>query len=223
MRPLLGAVLVVFGAAMTITAAGRGGAYRVGPWPGLSMRGAAVLLGCAALLGGVDVLLGPLHAAVPDLALATVGVCAPMLLATRVVYAPGAASAACGAYLMPRSLLSLVDGSVELPPLWLVGALCFDVALWLRRDDLAWLRGRVRPGRRVRLGRRVRARTRTPGRSRAALAGAVFAVAMAAVQPPFAVLLDGVVARWSAADVLSAAALAMVACSALAAAIVRKP
>src|SRR5260370_32640221 len=112
------------------------GPYRLGPWPGLTPRGAGVLIGCALLIGLAQTLLGPPGTAVPDLPLLGLTALLPMALATRIVRAPGAASAACGAYLMPRALLSLAQPGLELPPLLLVPAVAFDLALWLQRGDL---------------------------------------------------------------------------------------
>ncbi|HET6317893.1 MAG TPA: hypothetical protein VFG86_15675, partial [Chloroflexota bacterium] len=69
-----------------------------------------------------------------------------------------------GAYLLPRTLLSLLLG-VPLPLLLLAPAMAFDLIVWLRRDDLPRRRNRWR--RRVRQPRELHA-------SRLALATAVF-------------------------------------------------
>ena len=114
------------------------GPYRVGPWPGLTPTGALILLGCAVLLAAVaETVVGSPRRALPDLPILAVGTLVPMLLGTRIVRAPGAASAICGAYLMPRTLISLVEPRLEPPPLLLVPALAFDLALWARAADLA--------------------------------------------------------------------------------------
>jgi hypothetical protein len=123
-----------------VARAGGSGRYRAGPWPGLAPAGAGVLLGCALLLAGGQLVSGDdPRAPLPDLPLlAVLGLC-PLVLATRLVGAPGVASAVCGAYLLPRALLSLVDPSIAPPPLLLVPALAFDVSAWLRAGDLATL------------------------------------------------------------------------------------
>jgi hypothetical protein len=79
-------------------------------------------------------------------------------------------------------MVSLFDPSIELPPLLLVPALAFDLAAWLRRDDLVaiWRVWPRWPARRLlkRLERPVRP-------LRAAFAGAVFGVVLALVEPGF--------------------------------------
>ena len=149
------------------------GPYRAGPWPGLTLRGAAVLLGCAALLALELAVTGSPHQAWPDLVLLGVTALLPLLVATNVTQMPGAAAAVCGAYLLPRSLLSLAQPQIELPPLLLIPALVFDLSWWLRE----------RPSRK---------RRRTPRprltRWRAALAGGLFGVVLCAVEPAFELL-----------------------------------
>ena len=146
------------------------GPYRVGPWPGLSASGAVVLLLCAIALGAFESAFD--WQSLPVLAITAL---APIALATRIVNTPGAASAVCGAYLLPRTLLTLAKPEIPLPP-WLFPAVfAFDLALWLRRSDvrLPWRRrGRSRQLRRVRW-------------ARAAIAGAVFGLVLSFVQPPF--------------------------------------
>lgn len=188
-----------------------GGPYRTGPWPGLSPRGAGLLLACALLLGGGQLVLNAPHQALPDLPLLTILACAPLALATRVLLAPGAASAVCGAYLLPRTLLSLVDPTIEPPPLLLIPAVAFDLTAWLRPSDLIgltriWPRKRPTWHRRDRLPRRLRP-------WRAAAAGAVFGAVLAAVEPPFAILLGGDPAAWSGLPMLVATACGVVGCA----------
>jgi hypothetical protein len=136
------------------------GPYRVGPWPGLSPSGAIVLIGCALLLAVIDVggwwylLLVPLG------------------IATRVVSAPGAASAVCGAYLLPRALLSLVQPAVPLPPLLIIASMAFDLAWWLRAGDI--------PRRRSKWLKRPKIE-RTPTALRGAIAGGLFGAVLSAV------------------------------------------
>jgi len=176
------------------------GPYRLGPWPGLTPRGGGVLVGCAALMGLAQTLLGPPRTAVPDLPLLGLTALLPMALATRIVRAPGAASAVCGAYLMPRALLSLAQPGLELPPLLLVPAVAFDLALWLRRGDLA----RLVPRRNARWRKRARPTHRTLNVLRAAIAGAVFGLILALVEPPFALFLGADAATWSGQNLLLA-------------------
>ena len=144
------------------------GPYRVGPWPGLTPNGGIVLLSCAVVLGVLDLL-------VDSRSLPVLGICAlaPMAVATRVVNTPGAASAVCGAYLLPRSLFTLANPGAELPPLLLIPTVAFDLALWLRRSDMRW------PWRKRRRSREER----TVTWPRAASAGALFGVALSALQP----------------------------------------
>jgi hypothetical protein len=119
------------------------------------------LLGCAALL------------AVAELSEWRLLMLVPMAIGTRVVNAPGAASAICGAYLLPRTLLSLVQPGLPLPPLLLIPSMAFDVTLWLRAADFRLVRPPWRKRPKVH---------RTPTRLRGALAGAVFGVTLAAVE-----------------------------------------
>jgi hypothetical protein len=65
------------------------------------------------------------------------------VLATWLVRMPGAASAVSGAYLLPRTLLSVIDPGLPLPPLLLIPAMVFDVLVWLQWPDLS----RLWPGR----------------------------------------------------------------------------
>jgi hypothetical protein len=203
--------LVLVGGLGTWRVARAGRPYRRGPWPGLSVHGAGLLLGCALLLGGGLLVLNSPSRALPDLPILTIVACAPLALATRFSAAPGAASAVCGAYLLPRTLLSLVDPTVDPPPLLLVPAVAFDLTAWLRPSDLAGLL-RIWPRKRS----AWRARDRRPRRLRrwrAAAAGAMFGAVLAAVEPPFAVLLGGDRALWSGTPLLAAAAYSALGCA----------
>jgi hypothetical protein len=205
MHPILGlALLGVAGWAMRALARGAPG-FRAGPWPGLTGRGAGVLLVCSAMLLGCELVVGLPGRAWPDLVwLSLVGV-VPVLLGTAVVRAPGCASAVCGVYLMGRSLAALVEPSLELPPLLLPGAVACDLVVWLRRSDFR------RPSRAV-----WRRRSRAPRQvttSRAALGGAAFGVVLALVEPPFAVLLGSDPSGWSADQVGLAGGVAGLACA----------
>lgn len=188
------------------------GPFRVGPWPGLSPRGGAVLLVCALLLGIASAVTGDPRRALPDLPLLGVTSMMPMLLATRIVRAPGAASAVCGAYLMPRTLVSLVDPTLAPPPLLLIPAAAFDLTLWLRRADLARLAS-LWP-RRDRIWRkRPPKAVRSLEWWRSACAGGVFGLVLSAVEPAFAVLLGADSSVWAGSELVLAAALGVIGCA----------
>ena len=172
--------------------------YRAGPWPGLTPRGAAVLLGCAALLALGATLVGSPQRPWPDLVWLSIASLVPLALATRVTCMPGAAAAACGAYLLPRTLLSLIVPDLAPPPLLLVPAIAFDVSVWLRSSDLRTLRD-TWPGARPRWRKRVRT-SRTISALRAGVAGAVFGLVLAAIVPPWAVVLGGDASVWSGSE-----------------------
>ena len=161
-------LLALVGGLATWWLARGGGPYRLGPWPGLSPRGAGLLLACAVLLAAGQLVLGPPQQPLPDLAQLAVVTLAPLALATRIVVAPGVASAVCGAYLLPRALVSLANSGVELPPPLIVPAMLFDLAVWLRRGDIRLPRWRQGWRRKTRI-----IRTITPWR--AAIGGAVLA------------------------------------------------
>lgn len=144
------------------------GPYRTGPWPGLTGSGAVALLLCAIVLGAFESAFD--WRSPPILAITAL---APMAVAARIVNAPGAATAVCGAYLLPRTLVTLARPDLELPPWLLPSVFAFDLALWLRGSDLRW------PWRKRRRLRQERVVTW----SRAAYAGAVFGLVLAAVQP----------------------------------------
>jgi hypothetical protein len=188
------------------------GRYRAGPWPGLTATGAAVLLGCAILLGAVQLTLGNPRRALPDLPILGATSLVPLLLGTRIVRAPGAASAICGAYLMPRTLISLVQPALDPPPLLLVPALVFDLGLWARGADLARLI-RAWP-RRDRIWRkRPPPVDRRSGRWRAAFAGGLYGLVLSMVEPPFALLYGADPSGWTPADLAQAAGLAVAGCA----------
>ena len=188
------------------------GPYRVGPWPGLTPTGAFILLGCAVLLAAVaETVVGSPRRALPDLPILAVGTLVPMLLGTRIVRAPGAASAICGAYLMPRTLISLVEPRLEPPPLLLVPALAFDLALWARAADLARI-ANAWPRREHRWRKRPRPSRRRLDWWRAALAGGVYGLVLSVVEPPFATLYGADPSSWIPADVRLAGSLAVVGC-----------
>jgi hypothetical protein len=164
------------------------GPYRAGPWPGLTASGARVLFGGALLLGIGQILIGSPRSALPDLPVLGVTALFPIAIAMRMIRAPGVGSAVCGAYLLPRTLLSLFQPGLELPPLLLAPALAFDAA-WLLPPTT---------------------------RMRAAIAGGLFGLLLAVVEPPFAIFLGGDPALWSGASTLVAGAATVVACAVVA-------
>jgi hypothetical protein len=182
--------------------------YRAGPWPGLTARGAYVLLGCALVLGVLLTVVGAPRQPWPDLALLTLASLAPLALATRITHLPGAAAAVCGAYLLPRTVLSLVVPSLEPPPLLLVPAVGFDLCLWLRLADLSAL-GAVWPRHRQPWRKRP-ATMRALAPLRAAAGGAVYGALLVAVVPPWAALLGGDTTMWAGDAYTGGAAAAVV-------------
>ena len=191
----------------------RASPFRAGPWPGLTWRGAGVLVVCAWMLLGCELLVGIPRRAWPDLVLVGVLAVVPPLVATCVVRAPGCAAGVCGVYLLGRSLASLAEPTLALPPLLLPSALACDVAVWLRRPDLR------RPTRQV-----WRRRSRSDRRLttwRAALGGAAFGVVLTLVEPPYALLLGGEPSGWTATQQGLAGAVATLACTVAGAAIER--
>ena len=183
------------------------GPFRAGPWPGLTPAGAAVLLGCAVLLALGEAIIGTPQRPLPDLPLTAVVSVVPLAIATRIIHAPGVASAVCGAYLLPRTLFSLVLTDVALPPLLLIPALAFDVALWLRIDDLKWRRRRRR-----------RSIDRSIGTWRAAMAGLVYGVLLTVVEPPYRVLLGA--NEWATNELVLSAIFGAIVSAAIAAAVI---
>jgi hypothetical protein len=212
---------------------------RTGPWPGLTPLGAVVLLGCAALMAVGRAPFGEPRQPLPDLVTLAVVTFVPLMLAARVVHMPGAAAAACGAYLLPRTLISLIDPTTEPPPLLLVSAVGFELAAWLRPSDVhavtrvwpwrIWARhGRNRPPRqagpwgaasRGQAGPwRAASRDRRPRQitwRRGLVGGSVYGITLSLIEPPLAVLLGGNASAWSGADLWLASGLATVACATL--------
>jgi hypothetical protein len=191
------------------------GPYRVGPWPGLTPSGGRALLGCAALLAVFQVLVGNPQRALPDLPLLGALSMAPLVLATRIVCAPGAASAVCGAYLLSRTLVSLVEPSIQPPPLLLPAALAFDVTLWLRRGDLIRLRD-MWPRKQLRWRTKPKPPVRRIETWRAIAAGAAFGLTLGLVEPSYELLLGAEPSLWAGADLLRAAAATVIGCAILA-------
>jgi hypothetical protein len=161
MELVLAALLGLVGGAGVWWLARAGGPYRAGPWPGLTPRGALLLLAHALLLAAAFALVAPLPRSSSNLTVVALLAFGPLALATRLVQAPGTASAVCGAYLLPRSLASVLDPSLGLPSLIIVSSFAFDLATWLRANDLSglanvWKRRRMVWQRRDRSPRRLR-------------------------------------------------------------------
>ncbi len=209
----LALALLIVGALATWRAARPGGPYRAGPWPGLTPAGAGVLLGCALLLAGGQLIFEMPMRPLPDLPVLAAVAFAPLALATRLTKIPGAAAAVCGAYLLPRSLLSLLDPGQEPPPLLLVPALVFDVSQSLRAADLPNL-VRLWPGTQHAWRKRDR-NSRQPGPLRASIAGALFGLTLAVLEPSFVVLLGADPATWSGPAVIVAGAFCTTMCALL--------
>jgi hypothetical protein len=205
-----GVLLALVAGLATWWLARTGGPWRSDPWPGLTWRGAALLLACGALLAAGQLMLGVPRRPWPDLVQTAVLSLAPLALATRIVRAAGAASAVCGAYLLPRALLSLLNSSIELPPPLIVPAMLFDLGCWLRRGDL-----RLPLPRGARWQRKERIAREVTGR-RAAIGGALYGASLVAAATGFAEFLNPETA-WLSNETALAAGLAGVACALLAA------
>jgi hypothetical protein len=180
MQILGAAVLVLVGGALVWWLLADPSAYRAGPWPGLTARGAGMIVGHALLLAAGVLLAQSELPGLPELAWLCGLSLAPLVLATCLVQMPGVASAVCGAYLLPSSLISLLVPSVALPPPLIVPALAFDLVVWLRPSDLRvlWpLRRGVRR-KRWRLDRRLQVR-------RIVLASGLYVLVLALVEPAF--------------------------------------
>src|SRR5262249_33777297 len=97
----------------------------------------------------------------------------PLAIAERLVRMPGVACAVCGACLLPLSIVSLFWPGFQTPPLLLVAAFGFDLALWLDVADVwpwrspKWLKSAPR--------------FEPLSRNRAILAGAVFGLILGLV------------------------------------------
>jgi len=140
-------------------------------------------------------MIGPPRKALPDLAVIGATALLPMLLGTRIVRTVGAASAICGVYLLPASSLSLLLPSVvPPPPLLLVPAILFELAIWLEPSHLAAALD-VLPGQ-GHLRHRPVPTIWQPTAARSAFAGAVFGFVLALVEPPFRVFLGDDPALW---------------------------
>jgi len=180
MQILGAAVLALAGGALVWRVLADPGAYRAGPWPGLTARGAGMIVGHALVLAAGVLLAQSELPVLPELAWLCGLSLAPLVLATCLIQMPGVASAVCGAYLLPRSLISLLVPSIALPPPLIVPALAFDLVVWLRPSDLRWLWPRRRGvwRRRSRVDRRLQV-------WRIGLASGVYVLVLALVEPAF--------------------------------------
>jgi hypothetical protein len=192
-----------------------GGPYRAGPWPGLTPAGARVLLACAAFLAVGQVLIGPPMRPLPDLAVIGATALLPLLVAVRLVRAPGAAMAVCGAYLLPASLVSLLRPSIPPPPLLLVPAAALELTLWLNATHFTAFTDLL-PRREPPIQRPRAAAQGTPTRVRAALAGAAFGLTLAIVEPAYQVFLGSDPTLWTGPARWLALPLTAVVCAGLA-------
>jgi hypothetical protein len=215
-----GLLLALAALALLWRLARRGGPYRAGPWPGLTFRGAGLLLAHALLLAGTQLMLGAAEvdlaarSALPWLPLVAAGSVGTLVLAARLMCMPGAASAVCGAYLLPRSLASLLVPGLAPPPLLWPPTLALELALWLRGSDVAAVVGVWRPRGPAALRRAWRPRdhrTRAFSARRAGFAGGVFGLLLATLEPAHALFLGSDPARWAAEHGVPAALAAMLA------------
>jgi hypothetical protein len=176
-----------------------------------------MVLACAGFLAVGQLLIGPIVRPLPDLPVLGVTTLVPLALAERIVRVPGAATAACGAYLLPRSLISLLVPTIPQPPLLLVPTITFDLALWLDTSHLAVVLD-VLPARvRVWSARpKSRASRVTFSRARSVVAGGVFGLVLSLVEPSYQVFLGGDPAIWTGPAVWVAAFATTVICAALA-------
>ncbi len=199
-------LLLILGSAANLAQLARVRApYRVGPWPGLTAHGAALLLAAATLLAGTQLALGQAEvdvrarSPVTYVPLVTLGAVAVLTVAARVTSTPGAALAACGAYLLPRSLTSLLVPSIALPALLLVPALLLELVLWTRASDVALLAAwwpRSSEDRRRRQWEPKDTSPRTVSGTRALAAGALFGASVGLFEPANAVFQGAEPADW---------------------------
>jgi hypothetical protein len=186
-----------------------GARYRAGPWPGLTPTGAGALLACAGLLAGGQFLVGAATRPLPDLPIVALAVFVPLVLATRITRIPGAAVGACGAYLLPRTLASVVNPSIDPPALLLVPTVAFELLVWVQSGDVSRVWWRTNTWR-----RRAR-RVRNVERRRVAVGGAAFGLVFAVTVPPMAILIGANPVAWSGWDQWLATVLCAIVCAAM--------
>ena len=185
-----------------------------------------MLLACAAFLAIGQLLVGPPSRPLPDLVVLAATALVPVVIGVRIVQTPGAASAICGVYLLPASMLSLVVPSIPPPPLLLVPAVAFDLALWLEPAHIINLLPRslvahMPPRWRASLTGRGASRQRSggalkPSKARATVAGGTFGVVLGLVEPPFRLFLGAEPVVWSEQSIAAATLAAAIVCAAIA-------
>ncbi len=181
-----------------------------------------MVLACAGFLAIGQLLIGPLTKPVPDLTLLGVTALVPLALAERILRVPGSATAACGAYLLPRSLVSLLLPTIPQPPLLLVPTVVFDLLLWLNASHVYAFADAIRDAVPARL-RVWRASSAHPppisslafSRPRAVFGGAAFGLVLSLVEPSYQIFLGGDPALWSGPLVWVAAGITTLVCAAL--------
>jgi len=160
-------------------------------------------------------LIGPLTRPLPDLPVLGLTALMPLAIAERIVRAPGAATAVCGAYLLPRATLSLLVPTIPPPPLLLVPAVAFDLGLWLDASHFdAMVDMLPRRLRTWRVGRKPS--TAQFSRGRPLVAGAVFGLVLALVEPAYQVFLGADPRVWSGPSIWIAAIATTLICGGLA-------
>ena len=173
-------------------------------------------MACAGFLAVGQVLIGPIQKPIPDLAVLGVTALMPLAIAERIVRVPGAATATCGAYLLPRATISLLAPGLPPPPLLLIPAIAFDLGLWLHLGHLAGL-SEVWPRRRNVWRKRPRpVVSGSLWRGRALVAGGLFGLVLSVVEPNYQVFLGADPATWSGPTVWAAGLITTLVCGALA-------
>jgi hypothetical protein len=176
-----------------------------------------MVLACAGFLAVGQVLIGPITRPLPDLPLLGVTALVPLAVAERIVRVPGAASAACGAYLLPRSLVSLLVPALPQAPLLLVPTIIFDLVIWLDASHFFTALVDALPSRLgVRRPPKRKSTTVTFSRPRALLAGGAFGLILSLVEPSYQLFLGGDPATWSGPAVWVAAVATTLVCAPLA-------
>jgi len=163
-----------------------------------------MLLACAVFLAIGQILVGPPTKPLPDLPVLAATALVAVVIGVRIVHTPGAASAICGAYLLPASTLTLLLPTIPPPPLLLVPAVAFDLALWLQPAHVINLWPRAR---------RHNSGAPTRTRLRAILAGGAFGLVFGLVEPPFRLFLGADPNVWTEQGIALGAALAAAACA----------
>lgn len=203
----LGVALLLLGAALWRRLDPTRRPLRQGPWPGLSPAGGSLVLVYAVLIMGAHLLAGAASWSIrertplPYLPWITAADVFLLVHAAYTLPVPGLSSAVAGAYLLPRSLVSLGLRDIALPPLLLPAAMMLDVVLWTRAADLLSLRG-LWPRRGSRARRHLwRPRTTSPRKPtvrRSIFGGALYGLLLVAFETPTALLLGAPGSVWTA-------------------------